>query len=290
MVTNLGQAVLDQYSSCGPQTVSIQRSSQHVVMPIVDGVRYLSTIIIIVCWQVVSPEPSNLQQGLQAAVVTVLVLVLRISFGFRVTSVEPCWRAQDVGGFRCKRRLIPSFLCVVLFSSPLIFSTWIKPSSSCSRTQLITNMMKCMHFLRYALSSYVGDCNDCVVIIAGSNTGMLSSEHKQYVLDQDWQTQQPPPKEIAVMMSGRLLVKYIKSPSNRMYVVTCMMSGDCSLLVVALCVGAGLYGCDGVLALCSLNSFCSNFSWVCKSVPTSRWCSMLIPRNQSHRASVRSVG
>ena len=51
------------------------------------------------------------------------------------------------------------------------------------------------------------------------------------------------PKETAVMMSGRLLVKYIKSPSNRKYVVT-GMSGDCSLIVVALCDGAGLYDED----------------------------------------------
>ncbi len=68
------------------------------------------------------------------------------------------------------------------------------------------------------------------------------------------------------MISGRLLVKYIKSLSNRKYVVT-GMSGDCSLVVVALCAGASPCECDGVLALrllpifsgCSLNSFCSSF-------------------------------
>jgi hypothetical protein len=87
------------------------------------------------------------------------------------------------------------------------------------------------------------------------------------------------PKETAVMMSGRLLVKYIKSPSNRKYVVT-GMSGDCSLIVVALCAGADPYGCDSVLALrlpifsgCSLNSFCSSVGWVSKTVLSSR-CSM----------------
>ena len=74
------------------------------------------------------------------------------------------------------------------------------------------------------------------------------------------------------MKSGRLLIKYIKSPSNRKYVVT-GMSDDCSLIVVALCAGAGPYRCDGVLALrfpifsgCSLNSFCSSFGWVSKTV------------------------
>ncbi len=78
------------------------------------------------------------------------------------------------------------------------------------------------------------------------------------------------PKETAVMISGRLLVKYIKSPNNRKYVVI-GMSGDCSLIVVALCASAGPYGCVGVLAFrlpifsgCSLNSFCSSFGWVSK--------------------------
>ena len=89
------------------------------------------------------------------------------------------------------------------------------------------------------------------------------------------------------MMPGRLLVMYIKSPSDRKYVVT-GLSGDCSLIVVALCAGAGPYGCDGVLALrlpifsgCSMNSFCSSFGWVSKTVR----CSMLIPRNESIFAS-----
>jgi hypothetical protein len=50
------------------------------------------------------------------------------------------------------------------------------------------------------------------------------------------------------MMSGRLLVKYIKSPNNLKYVVIGMSGGDCSLMVVALCAGTGPYGCDGVLA------------------------------------------
>jgi hypothetical protein len=98
-------------------------------------------------------------------------------------------------------------------------------------------------------------------------------------------------KETAVVISGRLLVKYIESPNNRKYIVT-GMSGDCSLLVMALCAGAGPYECDGVLALrlpifsgCSLNSFCSSFGWVSKTVPSSL-CSMWIPRNES----VRYVG
>ena len=99
------------------------------------------------------------------------------------------------------------------------------------------------------------------------------------------------PKETAVMMSGRLLVKYIIKSPNRKFVVI-GMSGDCSLLVEALCAGADLYGCDGVLALrllpifsgCSLNSFCSSFGWVSKTVPSSR-CSMWIPRNESTFAS-----
>ena len=95
------------------------------------------------------------------------------------------------------------------------------------------------------------------------------------------------PKETAVMMSGQLLVKYIKSPSRRKYVVT-RMGGDCFFSL--LCEG---YGCVGVLALrllgcsgCSLNNFCSSFGCVSVTVPSSLW-PMLMPKNES--ALVSSV-
>ena len=94
------------------------------------------------------------------------------------------------------------------------------------------------------------------------------------------------PKETAaIMMSGRLLVKYIKGPSRRRYVVT-RMGGDCSFSL--LCKGTGPYGCVGVLALrllggsgCSLNNFCSSFGCVSVTVPSSLWPMMLMPRNES---------
>ena len=90
-------------------------------------------------------------------------------------------------------------------------------------------------------------------------------------------------------MSGRLLVKYIKSPSSRKYVVT-RMGGDCTFSL--LCEGTGPYGCVGILALhllgssvCSLNNFCSSLGCVSVTVSSSVW-PMLMPKNESARLGI----
>ena len=92
------------------------------------------------------------------------------------------------------------------------------------------------------------------------------------------------PKETAAIMSGWLLVKYIKSPSRRRYVIT-SMDGDLSSFL--LCGDTEPYGCVGVFALhlvgvsgCSLNNFCSSFDCFRVTVQSSLWL-VLMPRNES---------